>query len=117
MANNCIFCEIANKEIPKELVYEDENIIAFNDMHPIAPIHVLIVPKKHIDSIADMGPDDEQIAGKMILAAKTIAEKLEIDKDGYKLLARVKKHGGQEINHAKLHLVGGVPLSEDIHPL
>ncbi len=114
---DCLFCKIANKETSTELVYEGEEIVAFNDINPLTPVHVLIIPKKHIASINDVEEDDIELMGKMILTAKEIADNLGIAKDGYKLLLRVGRHGGQEIEHIHLHLLGGAPLREDISPI
>ncbi len=116
----CVFCKIANKEISSENIeYEDKTVIAFPDMHPIAPVHILIIPKKHIASINDLPENEEgeKIAGKLIMIAKKLAKKKGIDKDGYKLLFRTGKYGGQEVPHIHLHLIGGAPLSEDIKPI
>ncbi len=114
---DCVFCKIAKGEIPVKALYDDVDIIAFSDKHPMAQVHVVIIPKEHIPSVADFEPQHEKIAGKMLMAAKKIAEDLKIDKDGYKLLIRTRKNGGQEIDHTHLHLLGGAPLSENIHPL
>ncbi len=113
----CVFCKIAKGEIPIKALYDDGGIIAFTDKHPMAPVHVVIIPKEHIPSVADFEPRHEKIAGKMLMAAKKIAEDLKINKDGYKLLIRTGRNGGQEIDHVHLHLLGGAPLSENIHPL
>ncbi len=115
--DNCIFCKISNKEIPAEFLYEDDLIAAFKDIKPIAPVHVLIVPKRHIGSIADLAETDELLAGRMIMAAKKLAEQLGISGHGYKLLFRVGNHGGQEVPHVHLHLLGGARLSENIRPV
>ena len=112
-----IFCRIANKEIKADLLYEDDLVMAFNDIHPLAPVHVLIIPKEHIESIADLEDEDEKLMGRMIMAAKKIAEDLKIDSSGYKLLFRVKENGGQEVPHIHLHLIGGARLSENIKPI
>jgi histidine triad (HIT) family protein len=117
VSRDCIFCKIANKEIPTEFLYEDELVVAFRDIHPIAPVHILVIPKKHIASITDISANDEQLMSRLILAAKKIAEDLKISKDGYKLLFRVGEHGGQEVGHVHLHLIGGARLHEDISPL
>jgi len=114
---DCIFCKIARKEISADVVYEDEDVIAFHDMHPIAPVHVLVIPKKHIASIADISDEDTLLMGKLIAAAKKIAEDLKISEKGYKLLLRVGEHGGQEVKHIHLHLIGGARLREDIGPI
>jgi len=113
---NCIFCKIAQKEVPADIVYEDGDIIAFRDAHPIAPVHILVIPKKHIASVADISGKDTLLMGKLIMTAKKIAEDLKISRDGYKLLFRVGEHGGQEVGHIHLHLIGGVQLAEDIRP-
>jgi len=113
----CVFCKIAKKEIPADIVYEDKDIIAFRDLHPIAPVHILVIPKKHIASVTDISEEDTMLMGKLVAAAKKIAEDLKISKDGYKLLIRVGEHGGQEVEHVHLHLIGGARLSEDIRPL
>jgi len=114
---DCIFCKIINKEIPASIVFEDEDVIAFKDRNPIAPVHILVIPKKHISSVADAEEKDTLLAGKLIMAAKKIAEDLEISDKGYKLLVRVGKGGGQEIDHIHLHLLGGAKLAENIHPI
>ena len=114
---NCLFCKFANKEIAKEFIYEDDEILAFEDIHPIAPIHILIIPKRHIASMVDISEDDADLLGRIILTAKKIADKVGISKSGYKLLFRIGDHGGQEVEHIHLHLIGGAKLSEDIHPI
>jgi len=114
---DCLFCKIINREIPTDIIYEDNDILAFNDIHPIAPVHILIIPKKHIASIIDVTKEDAELLGKIILTAKEIADKVGISENGYKLLFRVGRHGGQEVEHIHLHLIGGDILSEDIHPI
>jgi histidine triad (HIT) family protein len=114
--NDCIFCKIARKEIPANIVYEDDDVIAFRDAHPIAPVHILVIPKKHIASIVDISDGDTILMGKLVAAAKKIAQDLKISEKGYKLLFRVGKHGGQEVKHIHLHLIGGAQLAEDIRP-
>ena len=101
----CVFCQIINKEIPSEIVYEDDEIIAFNDINPHAKIHVLIVPKKHIDTIKDLKEDeaDEVLVGKMVVVARNIAKEKNLD--GYQLLFNVGKSAGQIIFHIHLHLM------------
>ena len=106
----CLFCKILNKEIPANVVYEDDTIIAFKDIKPIAPIHILIIPKKHISSLADLKIEDVDLMGELMLTAKKIAEDLNIAQKGYKLIMRVGKDGGQEIGHIHLHLLGGTKL-------
>lgn len=111
-----IFLKIIRKEVPADVVYEDEVILAFRDIHPIAPVHILIIPKKPIKSIASLEDGDAGIVGKMFLVARNIAQDLNISEKGYKLLIRVGKDGGQEVPHLHLHLLGGTRLTENIHP-
>ncbi len=113
----CVFCKIAKKEIPADFLYEDDLVVAFRDLHPIAPVHVLVIPKRHIESVADITDKDEKLMGRMILAAKKIADDLKISAKGYKLLFRAGEHGGQEVEHIHLHLIGGARLTENIHPI
>lgn len=113
----CIFCKIIKKEIPAVTVYEDDDILAFKDARPIAPVHVLIIPKQHIESVSDLKEKDADLVGRMILAAKKIAEEFDISPKGYKLLFRVGEWGGQEVPHLHLHLIGGAMLHENIHPI
>lgn len=115
--SECIFCKIAKKEMPTEFIYEDDLVVAFKDAHPMTPIHVLIIPKKHIPTADNLKKEDEGLAGRMIITATEIARKLNISEKGYKLLFRVKTHGGQEVDHIHLHLLGGAPLTENIHPV
>lgn len=112
-----IFSKIIRKEIPADIVYEDESVLAFHDIHPIAPVHILIIPKKEIESIAHLEDEDAPIIGHMFAVARDIARDLNISEKGYKLLIRVGKGGGQEVSHLHLHLLGGARLSENIHPI
>ena len=113
----CLFCQIANHQQKADIVYEDEQIVAFKDIHPLAPIHIVIIPVKHIPTIVDIKEEDIELLGKMIFVAKKIADDFGLSERGYKLLFRVKKYGGQEVDHIHLHLIGGAPLHEDIRPL
>lgn len=112
----CIFCKIIKKEIPASVVYEDEDILAFKDVRPLAPVHILIIPKKHVATVNDFEENDAELIGKMILTAKKIAADFDISPKGYKLLIRVGEWGGQEVMHVHLHLIGGAKLQENIHP-
>ncbi len=112
-----VFEKIRDREIPAVFLYEDEEVMAFSDIHPIAPVHVLIVPKKVIVSIAEMDDEDTATVGKMFRIARDIARDLKISEKGYKLLIRVGRDGGQEVPHLHLHLLGGARLSENIHPV
>lgn len=113
---DCIFCKIITKEIPAEIVFEDGEILAFRDIHPVAPVHILIIPKIHIESVNHLEEANKQLVGKMVLVAKKIAGDLKISENGYKLLIRTGRDGGQEVPHIHLHLIGGAKLREDIRP-
>ena len=102
---NCIFCKIINKEIPGQIISENNDLIILQDIKPSAPIHHLIIPKKHISSIIDLKEEDEKIISKLIFAAKEDAKKSGLN--GYKLSFNVGREGGQIIDHLHLHLMGG----------
>ena len=108
---DCIFCKIAKHEVPTEVVYEDEKIIALNDSNPQAPIHLLIVPKKHISSIMDITEEDGKILGEIALVAQELARKNSIDNKGFRLVINTGKEGGQTVNHLHIHLLGGRSLT------
>ncbi|MBP6975636.1 MAG: histidine triad nucleotide-binding protein [Candidatus Moranbacteria bacterium] len=112
-----IFSKIIRKEVSADILYEDESVLAFRDIHPIAPVHVLVIPKKPIESIATLEDEDVPVIGHMFLVARDIAKNLNISKKGYKLLIRVGRDGGQEVQHLHLHLIGGARLSEHIYPV
>ena len=102
---DCIFCKIINKEIPSDFIYEDGDIVVIKDIHPLAPIHNLIILKEHIQSISHLENSHQEVVSKMIFTAKKIAEKLGLK--GYKLVFNVGREGGQVIDHLHLHLLGG----------
>lgn len=112
----CIYCKIIKKDLPATVVFESEDILAFKDIHPIAPVHILIIPKRHIEDINHLEESDAEMVGRMILAAKQIAAEFDIFSKGYKLLFRVGRDGGQEVPHIHLHLIGGAKLHEEIRP-
>lgn len=99
----CIFCKIANKEAPAEIVYEDEEFAAFPDIHPRAPVHFLIIPKRHIVSLQEVTEHDTELMGKLLLVAQRVAKDRQLK--GYRLQIAVGKEGGQEIDHMHLHLL------------
>ncbi len=103
---SCIFCKIINKQESADIVYEDKNFISFKDINPDAPVHLLVVPKKHISSVKELKEKDIELIGKLILTANKIAEQENIA-EGYKLNFNVGKKGGQLIDHLHLHLMGG----------
>ncbi|NTW29978.1 MAG: histidine triad nucleotide-binding protein [Candidatus Moranbacteria bacterium] len=112
-----VFDKIIRREISANIVFETDELIAFHDIHPLAPVHVLIIPKRHIATIDDLSDGDAGLVGRMIIAARDIARDLNISRKGYKLLFRVGSDGGQEIPHIHLHLIGGARLSEGICPV
>ena len=107
MEAECIFCKIANHEMPTELIFENDKVVVFNDIRPHAPVHVLIVPKKHIRSINDIENDDREIIAEMVCVAKDMAKKLSVNESGYRLLFNVEQGGGQVIFHIHMHLFAG----------
>lgn len=105
-----IFSKIIAGEIPGDIVYQDERVTAFRDIHPQAPVHILIVPNKVIPTVNDVTPEDEQTLGRMLLAAAQIAADEGIAENGYRLMINCNDHGGQEVFHLHMHLLGGRPL-------
>ncbi|MDP3963427.1 MAG: HIT domain-containing protein [bacterium] len=105
--SDCLFCKIINKEIATAFVYETDAVAAFDDIHPKAPVHVLIVPKKHIETVNDAAEEDADLLGQMVLAAKAIAARAGIADRGYRLIVNCGQDGGQLIPHLHLHLLGG----------
>lgn len=103
----CIFCKIANKVIPSKIVYEDEEILAFHDIKPEAPVHILVIPKFHIESIADLNQKNIEFFDKMVLVANKIALEAKINNSGYRLVVNKGRDAGQAVNHLHLHILGG----------
>lgn len=108
--SDCIFCKIIDHEIPSNVVYEDDDLIAFNDIHPLAAVHILLVPKKHIPTTADLTAEDAALIGKVYLVAKKIAEEKGLAENGYRIVNNCKADGGQEVFHIHFHLLGGEKL-------
>ena len=109
--NDCIFCNIVNNDIPCEKLIENDSIIAFKDINPQAPTHILIIPKKHITTINDLKPDDSTLIGEMFLIAKQLAKIENINNSGFRMVFNCNKDGGQTVFHIHLHLLGGRKLS------
>lgn len=105
--DTCIFCNIVRKEIPAKIIYEDERVIAFDDISPKAPIHQLIIPKIHIETINDLEPQHNELMGHMMQVAKNLAKANGIDQSGYRVLLNCNRDGGQVVFHLHLHLLGG----------
>lgn len=102
---NCLFCKIANKEIPSSVVYENDDVLAFNDISPQAPVHILIIPKIHISTPADINFENNIIAGRLVEAAAVIAKSRELD--GYRLVMNCNEIAGQSVFHIHCHLLAG----------
>lgn len=107
MPDDCLFCKIINKQVPSEFLYEDENCVVFKDINPAAPVHLLIVPRKHVRSMNDIQEEDRDIISHLFLIAREMAKEQGVNESGYKLLFNVEKGGGQMIFHIHLHLIGG----------
>jgi len=106
----CIFCKIVNKEIAAEIVYENDKVIAFKDTKPVAPLHLLIIPKKHIPSVNHLSLGDRELIGELFLVAQKMARAKGVAKTGYRLIFNIGKDAGQTIDHLHLHLIGGKRL-------
>ena len=111
--SDCIFCKIAGGEIPSELLYESDDVVAFNDIGPQAPVHVVIIPREHYATTIDMSDQAPEIFGAMMKAATEIARKKGVDASGFRLMLNTNADGGQEVFHVHMHLLGG----EDIGPM
>ncbi|MBU8910803.1 MAG: histidine triad nucleotide-binding protein [Desulfobacterales bacterium] len=107
MSSDCLFCRIVNRELPTEFLYEDDDFVVFRDINPAAPVHLLLVPKKHIRSINDLQKEDGSIISGLFMLAGDMAKEQGVNESGYKLLFNVEKGGGQVIFHLHLHLIGG----------
>lgn len=110
--NDCVFCNIINKTIESEIVFENNNLIVIKDILPKAPVHLLVIPKKHIQGINNLGEGDEALVGEMVFVAKEMAAKFGIAETGFKLVFNVGRDGGQVIPHLHLHVMGGKPLGD-----
>ena len=107
MNSECIFCKIANKEIPSDIVFENEDVVGFNDLNPKAPVHILFIPKKHISTLNDLSDNDGQVIGRIFSSIKDVACNKGISEDGYRVVANCNKNAGQEVFHIHFHLLGG----------
>lgn len=106
---DCIFCKIANKEIDSDLLYEDNNIVAFNDLNPQAPVHFLVIPKKHIESNDEIKNEDTELIGEIFQVIKRISKEMNLE-DGYRIVNNCGENGGQTVNHLHYHVLGGREL-------
>ena len=112
--NDCIFCKIIKKEIPSSIVYEDDEILAFRDINPAAPVHILVIPKKHISSLVDLNKEDELLVGKIYTTINKIAKQEGIDSKGFRVIVNCGEDGGQEVKHLHFHILGGKKLGTKI---
>jgi histidine triad (HIT) family protein len=108
---DCIFCKIISGEIPSTKVYEDEDFFAFKDIAPVAPVHVLVIPKKHIQSIAALTEEDAVIAGKMLYAIQKVAALMGLADDGYRVVFNTGEKAGQSVHHMHAHILGGKEMA------
>ena len=108
---DCIFCKIVERSIPSKIVYESENILAFEDLNPQAPTHILVIPKTHIATLNDANPEDRELIGEVILSASAIAKDRHISSSGYRLVCNTNRGAGQSVFHIHFHLLGGRTLA------
>ena len=111
----CIFCKIASGEIPSSKVYETENVLAFDDINPMAPVHVIIIPKAHIPTLLDVTPGKMDVLVAMFLAAREVAKIKGIDKKGFRTVVNCNEEGGQVIFHLHMHVLGGEKLKDELN--
>lgn len=105
--SDCLFCKINKGEIPAEILYQDDDVTVFRDVNPQAPVHFLVIPKKHISTLNDLQPDDGMLIGKMLLTAKNVAADLGISESGYRTTMNCNSGAGQTVYHIHLHVLGG----------
>jgi len=110
-SRSCVFCRISGGELPAQIVYETDQLIAFADLNPQAPTHILVIPRRHIGGVDALDPGDAEIAGQLLIAAAHVAERVGMGDTGYRVVTNVGEHGGQTVPHLHLHLLGGRPLS------
>lgn len=111
---DCIFCKIVAKEIPSQIVFEDDNILAFKDINPVAPVHILVIPKKHLASINEISELDKGVIGDIFIVLKELAASQGVAETGYRIVVNTGREGGQEVGHLHFHLIGGKALGKKI---
>lgn len=112
MVKETIFSKIIRREIPSDIIYQDDSVTAFRDISPQAPVHILIIPNKIIPTVNDIGEDDEKVLGHLFIVAAKLAKQEGIDESGYRLIMNCNKDGGQEVYHLHMHLLGGKQLGK-----
>lgn len=105
--SNCIFCRIAQRQAPAHIVYEDEWAVAFHDIHPRAPVHILIIPRRHIANLQGVSEQDEALAGHLLTVANRVAQDAGVAESGFRVVVNVNRDAGQSVDHLHLHLLGG----------
>ena len=108
--SDCIFCKIVSGEVPSETVHQDEHCVAFNDLSPQAPVHILVIPRKHVDSLDKATAGDSEMLGHLLYSAAEIARELGVAEDGYRVVINTNADGGQTVFHLHVHLLGGRPF-------
>jgi histidine triad (HIT) family protein len=108
---DCLFCKIVNKEIPASIVYEDNRVLAFNDINPQAPTHILVIPKKHVAGVAQLAAADESLVGYLFTVLQKLARDMGIEQSGYRIVANNGRDAGQAVGHLHFHLLGGRALA------
>lgn len=111
MEASCIFCKIVRQEVPAKLVYEDESVVAFRDINPAAPVHILIVPRRHITGVLSLTEEDEGLVGHIVSVAKKLAEENSIAEGGFRVVVNQGRDAGQSVPHIHFHLLGGRPMN------
>lgn len=111
---DCIFCKIIKGEIPSDKVYEDDEILAFKDIQPAAPIHVLVIPKKHITNLMEISETDSELMGKIVVAMQKVAKQLGVDEKGFRIISNCGPDSGQEVMHLHFHLLAGRTMGPKI---
>ncbi|WP_425806765.1 histidine triad nucleotide-binding protein [Desulfitobacterium sp. Sab5] len=112
--SDCIFCKIVAKEIPGETVYEDDQVLAIKDINPQAPVHLLLITKKHITSLNEVSSEDEGLMGHILMLAQKLAQKFGVAESGYRVVTNIGKEGGQAVPHLHFHVLGGKALGVHI---
>ncbi|TCW37693.1 histidine triad nucleotide-binding protein [Laceyella sacchari] len=107
----CIFCQIVEGKIPSKKVYEDEHVLAFHDISPVAPTHVLVIPKRHIASLMEIAPEDHVLLGKIFSAVQTVSRELGLAEKGFRVVNNIGEDGGQTVHHIHFHVIGGRTLT------
>ena len=112
--DNCLFCKIVKGEIPSEKIFENEDVLCFKDINPVAPIHILVIPKKHIASLLEVDKEDSRLIAKIYETINKIARDLEFEKDGFRVITNCGKDAGQEVMHLHFHVLAGKKLGTKI---